>query len=67
MVHCCPECSGTKSLRDFVTAELFKLEIDEVEYSQWQCTDWPTLITIKVSTEEYIDTLANPICDLTTQ
>ena len=50
-----------------VTAELAKLEIDDVvEYSQCQSTDQPTFITMKACTDEYIDTIFNAISDLAT-
>ena len=67
MSHHCSECPGTKLIGDFVIADLVKSEIDEMEYSQWQSTDRPTLIKIKSSTEEYIDTLVSTISDLTAQ
>ena len=65
MLHRCSECPDTKPLRDFVTADLVRSVIDEMEYSQWQSTDRPTLIKSKSSTEEYIDTLVSAISDLT--
>ena len=67
MIHRCPEYPGTKPLQEFITAELARQEIDEREYSQWQSTDRPTLITVKASTDSFLDTLVDKINYLTTQ
>ena len=57
MVHRCSECPRTKPLRDFVTAELYRLEIDTSGMQPMAKYRLAVLITIKASTEKNTDIL----------
>ena len=65
MVHRCNDCPGKNAL----TSKLQHLEcledISEIKVKQWQTTDWTTLNTMTLSTDEFIELAVTKLHQLT--
>ena len=66
MMHRCESCPGTATLKEFIDHELNEHEDDEeLNYCQWDTTDWITLETITATYKECKETLIDVIDYLT--
>ena len=75
MIHCCDNCSGTVSVRDFLCNHFFcdrEFDVDdesnveiEDEFQQWTTVDRTELISMKLSATEFIDLLIQKLDEIT--
>ena len=65
MVHRCENCPGAASLKLFLEDKLKEFEIHDVNFTQWQNTDRPTMGTHSTDRTTYIELLVDMLDRLT--